>query len=216
MTVRAALIISLLVVSSTTLSCSATSITVGEFFSETEITTPVMVHDVTALATASLEITYDPSVLLITAATKSAFSSLFANLERAGEGWVSIGAYQVGGGLPSGEVKFVELTIAPRGSYGSYSALDLSLNELYDNNHNAIAAMVVDGFVYIGMNGDTQPDRVIDAADSEYIARGIAGDPGYPLKSGPSEVSGDGVVDAYDCVYLARHAAGVTGYEALH
>jgi hypothetical protein len=216
MKVCAVLIVSLLVFLFAIQSCSGSSITVGEFFSETEITTPVMVHDVTALATASLEITYDPSVLLVTAATESAFSSLFANLQHAEEGWVSIGAYQVGGGLPPGDVKFVELTIAPRGSYGSYTNVDLSLNELYDNNHTAIEATVVDGFFYIGMNGDVLADRVINAADSEYIARGIAGVPGNPPKFGPSEVSGDGIVDAYDCVYLARHAAGVPGYETLH
>jgi len=123
--------------------------------------------------------------------------------------------YKTVGGL-SGDVKFAGLTIAPRGSYGEISNLSIDVESLSDSAYKTIDATVITGFFYIGMNGDVDANRVVNAADSEYIARGIAGVPGYPPKFGPSEVSGDGIVDAYDCVYLARHAAGLAGYEALH
>jgi hypothetical protein len=210
----AVLILALFLCSYAVLSGSATTITIGEIFSETEVTASLMINDVTNLATGGVEITYDPSVIRITGAQKGDLSNFIVNLERADAGWVKLGAYQVGEGL-SGNIKLAELTIAPQGSYGAISDLDVELKELYDNEQNTIDAAVLDGFFYIGMNGDVNADRVINNDDSLYIANGIAGVAGYELKAGASEVSGDGIVDAYDCVYLARHAAGIAGYEVL-
>jgi hypothetical protein len=207
-------IVSVFIVFSLILTASATTVTIGEIFSESEVTTPLVIHDVTDLATAGVKITFDPSVILITSAKKGNLPSFIANVERAAEGWVKVGAYTTGSGL-NGDVKLADLTIVPRGSYGELSDLSISVESLSDSGYKTIDATVIDGFFYIGMNGDVHADRVIDASDSEYIARGIAGDPGYPPKFGPSEVSGDGILDAYDCVYLARHAAGIAGYETL-
>jgi hypothetical protein len=193
---------------------SATTITIGDVFSENEVTTSLIINDVSDVITGGVEITYDPSVVLITKAKKGNFSSFITNLEHAADGLVRIGGYNING--LNGNVKLAELTLTPQGNYGKLSNLAITVVELTDSKYNAIDAEVVDGFFYIGMNGDVLADRVIDVADSEYIARGIAGIPGYPLKFGPSEVSGDGIVDAYDCVYLARHAAGVPGYEVMH
>jgi hypothetical protein len=193
---------------------SATTVTIGEFFSESEVTAPLMINDVTNLATAGVKITFDPSVILITSAKNGALPSFIANVERAADGWVKVGAYTTGSGL-NGDVKLADLTIAPSGSYGEISELSIDVESLSDSGYKTLNATVIDGFFYIGMNGDVDANRVVNAADSEYIARGIAGVPGYPPKFGPSEVSGDGIVDAYDCVYLARHAAGLAGYERL-
>jgi hypothetical protein len=209
------LILSLSLLFFTTVAASATTVTTGEFFSETDVTVPLMINDAANLAAATMKVSYDPAAIIVTAIKKGDLSSFTPNLYYAQDGWVKMTAYLVGSGL-SGNVKFAELTISPRGSYGAYSTLDIEVETLSDTEYRTIDADVIDGFFYIGMNGDVQADRVIDAGDSEYIARGIAGVPGYPLKFGPSEVSGDGIVDAYDCVYLARHAAGVPGYEALH
>jgi hypothetical protein len=209
------LILSLLLVFSAIVPVSATTVTIGEFFAETDITAPIMITTVQDLAAATMKVSYDPAAVVVTAITKGELGNPTSNLYYAQDGWVKMTAYLVGSSR-SGNVKFVELTISPRGSYGAYSTLHIEVETLSDAEYRTIDADVIDGFFYIGMNGDVQADRVIDAADSEYIARGIAGVPGYPLKFGPSEVSGDGIVDAYDCVYLARHAAGIAGYEALH
>jgi hypothetical protein len=210
------LILLLFLVSSSILTAaSATTVTIGEFFSESKVTAPLMINDVTDLATAGVKITFDPSVVLITSAKAGALPSFIANVDRAADGWVKVGAYTTGSGL-NGDVKLADLTIAPSGRYGEISELSIDVESLSDSGYKTLNATVIDGFFYIGMNGDVDANRVVNAADSEYIARGIAGVPGYPLKFGPSEVSGDGIVDAYDCVYLARHAAGVAGYEALH
>jgi len=207
-------IVSLFLLSFFILPGSATTVTIGDIFSETEVTTPLMINDVTDLATAGVKITFDPSVILITSAKKGDLPSFIANVERAGEGWAKIGAYTTGSGL-NGNVKLAEITIAPRGSYGEISDLAIGVESLSDSGYKTIDAAVLDGFFYIGMNGDVTADRTVDTADSEYIAKGIAGIAGYELKAGASEVSGDGIVDAYDCVYLARYAAEIAGYEVL-
>jgi hypothetical protein len=207
------LILSLSLFFCTLFPASATTVTIGEFFSETEVTAPIMITNVQDLAAATVKVSYDPTVVIV-AAIKEEPGSFPPNLDHAHDGWVKM-TFLVGGGR-SGDVKVAELTISPQGSYGAYSTLDIAVDTLSDTEYRTIDADVIDGFFYLGMNGDAHADRVIDAADSEYIAHGIASDPGYPLKFGPSEVSGDGLVDAYDCVYLARHAAGVAGYEALH
>ncbi len=192
---------------------SAPTVTIGEFFSETNVTAPLMINNVQDLAAATVKVSYDPTVVIVSA-IKGEPGSFPPNLDLAHDGWVKM-TFLVGSGR-NGDVKVAELTISPQGSYGAYSTLDIEVETLSDTEYRTIDANVIDGIFYNGMNGDVQPDRVIDAADSEYIAHGIASDPGYPLKFGPSEVSGDGLVDAYDCVYLARHAAGVAGYETLH
>ena len=59
--------------------------------------------------------------------------------------------------------------------------------------------------------GDFSDDGITDAWDITYLARHIAGIPGYEaLSSG--DVSGDGAVDVWDCTYLARAIAGIPGY----
>lgn len=196
-------------------SASATTITIGNIFSGTDVTTSIMINDVTDVAVVGVKLTYDPSVIIVTDVTKGKdWQSFIKNIERAQDGWVKIGAYQTGKGL-SGNVKFAELTIAPRGGYGEFSELTIEVETLSDSEYKPIEAEVIDGFFYIGMNGDVNADKTVDSSDCVHIARWIAGIEGYELKEGVAEVSGDRIVDAYDCVYLARHIAGISGYEEL-
>jgi hypothetical protein len=199
------------------LSGSATTVTIGGIFSETEVTTPIMINDVTDLASVTVKVTYDPSVIIVTCIEKgdSGFTSFTPNTYYAHEGWIKIPAYTTEDDGLSGTITFAELTIPPQGSYGGYSDLDITVESFSDSDGKPIDKEIIDGFFYIGMNGDVYADRKIDNDDSLYIAKGIAGIAGYGLKEGASEVSGDGFVDAYDCVYLARHAAGISGYEEL-
>lgn len=197
-------------------SASATTITIGDIFSETDVIASIMINDVTDVAIATVNVTYDPSVIVVTDATKGVFESFFSNLHYANDGWVIVGAYQIDKGL-SGNVKLAELTISPRGSYGDFSELKIDVETLSDSSSpsNPIDAEVIDGFFYVGKNGDVNADRTVDSYDCVHIARWMVGVEGYELKEGAADVSGDGIVDAYDCVYLARHIAGISGYEGL-
>lgn len=194
---------------------SATTITIGDIFSESNVTASLMINDVTDVAAVGVKLTYDPSVIIVTDAKKGDFQNFIINLAYANDGWVKIGAWQTTGAGLSGNVKLAELTIAPRGSYGEISNLDIDLETLSDSEYKPIDAEVIDGFFYIGTNGDVNADKTVDSSDCVHIARWIAGIPGYDLEEKVAEVSGDGIVDAYDCVYLARHIAGISGYERL-
>ncbi|MBN1455708.1 MAG: hypothetical protein JW945_05625 [Methanomicrobia archaeon] len=193
---------------------AATTVTIGEYFSETDVTAPIMINDVEELAAATIKVSYDPAAVVVTAIDNGVSGSFIQNSQYAHDGWVKMAWYLVDGSL-NGDVTFALLAISPSGSYGDYSDLEIEVETLSDTEYQTIDADIINGFVYRGMNGDVNADRVIDAADSQYIANSIAGILGYPSKFGPSEVSGDGTVDAYDCVYLARHATGVPGYEHL-
>ena len=196
------------------LPASATTVTIGDIFSETDATVSIMINDVTDVAIAGVDVTYNPSVIVATDVDLGEFDRYAPEFIDNESGWVRIGAYNLEEGL-NGNVILANLTIHPKGSYGEISNLDIEItSEFKDSSNNPIDADVIDGFFYIGMNGDVNADRKIDNEDSLYIASGIAGI--EELKVGASEVSGDGIVDAYDCVYLARHAAGISGYEELH
>lgn len=196
------------------LPASATTITIGDIFSETDATVSIMINDVTDVAIAGVDVTYNPSVIVVTDVDLGEFDRYAPEFIDNESGRVRIGGYNLEEGL-NGNVRLANLTLSPKGSYGEISDLDIEItSELKDSSNNPIEPDVIDGFFYIGKNGDANADRVIDSYDSLYIANGIAGV--EELKVGASEVSGDGIVDAYDCVYLARHAAGIPGYEELH
>ncbi|MCL2153198.1 MAG: cohesin domain-containing protein [Oscillospiraceae bacterium] len=63
--------------------------------------------------------------------------------------------------------------------------------------------------------GDVNGDGDIDVFDSQYLARYLAGWPGYEDITMSADVNGDGVIDVFDSQYLARHLAGWPGYEIL-
>lgn len=199
------------------LPASATTVTIGDIFSETDVTVSIMINDVIDVATVGVKVIYNPSVIVVTDIKKGDddLQTFIKNLEHANDGWVKIGAYQTTEEGLSGTRKLAELTIAPVGSYGEISKLDIDVETLQDSGYNPIDAEVIDGLFYIGKNGDVNADHEVTSYDCVYIARWVAGIEGYDLREEVAEVSGDGMVDAYDCVYLARHIAGISGYEEL-
>jgi len=133
-------------------SASATAIiTIGDsdIFSEVDVTVPLMINDVEDVAAATIKVSYDPSVIVVTDAGNSDFESFTPNLWYADEGWVKMTAYQVGSGI-SGDVKFAELTITPKGSSGEFSNLEIAIETLSDSAGAPIDAEVGNRAFYIG------------------------------------------------------------------
>ena len=135
---------------------SATTILINDTFSETNVTVLIMINDVEDVAAATINLSYDPSVIVVTDAGNSNFQTFIPNLLFADKGWVKMTAYNFGGGM-SGNVKFAELTIAPRGSKGQSSELDIDVETLSDSDYKPIDAEVKSGFFYIGKESDSQP-----------------------------------------------------------
>ena len=134
---------------------SATTITIGDIFSETEVNATIMINDVIDVAAATINLSYDPSVIVVTGAGNSNFQSFTPNLLFADKGWVQMTAFQVGSGL-TGDVRFTELTIEPIGSYGDISELKIDVVTLTDSitpHPNPIDATIINGSFCIGIPG---------------------------------------------------------------
>ena len=137
-------------------SASATAIiTIGDsdIFSEVDVTVPLMINEVDDVAAATIKVSYDPSVIVVTDVGNSDFESFTPNLWYADDGWVKMTAYQVGSGI-SGDVKFAELTITPKGSNGEFSNLEIAIETLSDSKGESIYAEVGNRAFYIGKSSD--------------------------------------------------------------
>lgn len=128
-----------------TSSASGTAIiTIGDVFSADDVTVPVMINNVEDIVVATINVTYDPSVIRVTDAGDSDFQVFFKNLHFADKGWVRMGAYQVMNGL-SGDVKFAELTITPFGNPEENTDLEIEVITLFDSENKLIKAAVKNG-----------------------------------------------------------------------
>ena len=125
-------------------SATGTTVTIGDIFSETNVTVPLMINNVEDVAAATIKVSYDPSVIVVTDAGNSDFESFTPNLWYAEEGWVKMTGYNTVEGL-NGDVKFAELTIEPRGSYGEFSELIIEVETLSDSVGAPIDAEVKNG-----------------------------------------------------------------------
>jgi len=114
------------------LTATATTVTIGDIFSETNVTVPLMINNAEDVAAATIKVSYDPSVIVVTDVGNSDFESFTPNIWYANEGWVKMSGYNTVEGI-SGDVIFAELTIAPRGSYGEFSELTIEVETLSDS-----------------------------------------------------------------------------------
>ncbi len=127
----------------------------GDIFSEVNITVPLLIKDVEDVAAATIKVSYDPSVIVITAVGNSDFENFVPNLWYADDGWVKMTGYNIVEGL-SGDVKFAELTISPVGNHGDSTDLRLEM-ELSDSAGVPVEAEVVNCSFHIGKESDFQP-----------------------------------------------------------
>jgi len=109
---------------------------------------------------------------------------------------------------------FIINILAPQNYYNATGLLPDASYELstrtvdYSGNINQTW---VNGTATTKASGDFSGDGTTDSWDITYLARSIAGIPGYETLYS-DDISGDGVVDIWDCTYLARAIAWVPGY----
>lgn len=166
------------------------------------------------LAAATIDVTFDNTVVEVLGGENGAFDSLTVNPSTARFVANQLGATGVdatGDGAVLAQVRLKAV-----GNTGSSSLLELTVITLKDNDGTAIPlAPVVNGTATIGGLGDANSDGAVDVYDCVYTARAIAGIPGYSVNNATMNVDGSDEVDAFDCTYLARHIAGIVGYEQL-
>jgi len=65
-------------------------------------------------------------------------------------------------------------------------------------------------------SGDVDTHGCLDGRDVSYLAKHVAGIPGYETLYGDGDVDTHEGLDGRDVSYLAKHVAGIPGYETLH
>jgi len=177
------------------------------------LTVPIKidVNDTSGLATATIDLIYNSSVVNVLSVNNSDFDAFIPNIDN-NLSKVRMVAYQTGiSGLGPGEVNFADVTLQAVGNNSESSRLNLSIITLKNNSGIVVPFNTFNGTFKIGLIGDFSGDEEVDAWDITYLARYIAEITGYEhITSG--DVSGDGILDSWDCTYLARAIAGIPGY----
>jgi len=96
------------------------------------IKTPIRIDNVTNLGSADLNLTYNPSVVMVVNITRGDFDFMESNLERKSYGFVRIGALQTANPGLNGSVIFAWVTFKAAGNMGEISSLNISVNALKD------------------------------------------------------------------------------------
>lgn len=174
-----------------------TIITIGDVLSADDVTVPVMINNVEDVVVATINVTYDPSVIRVTDAGDSDFQVFYPNLFFRDKGWVILGAFQVMDGL-SGDVKFAELTITPVGSPGENTDLEIEVITLFDSENKLIKAAVKNGSFTI--KGHAQ----LDTGSPKYPYPSICGTHHGTIK--PNKTIAVCKLYTYPCAGTGGHA----------
>ena len=142
-------LVTILVVLTLTLSMSAASaqtviIADGSADSGATTTVTVTADDVTDLANFDITVTYDPAVVIVTAADNGDFGDM-NNLENAAGGTVRLLSWNTGSGQTGDGVLLSTLTLEAVGTAAHTSALTLTVNSLMDSSEGDITATVDNG-----------------------------------------------------------------------
>jgi len=89
------------------------------------IVAPIIIHNVTNVMTADVNLSFDPSVVQVLSADNSDFDMMIPTIDNT-NGWIRIGALQMGSGALSGNITIANLTLQAVGSAGSVSPLDFT------------------------------------------------------------------------------------------
>jgi hypothetical protein len=197
-------------------SSSAESISIGSATTppNSTITIPISVANVTNISGISFYMLYNSSVVAVSSVSANESfvgSSITLNIDNP-NGNTNIVLTNSNLISAPAETPVIDIAFNITGGSGSSTSLDLQNVEFSDVLLNPYTpAVVVDGQITVGIKGDFSGDGITDAWDITYLARSIAGIPGYETLYS-DDISGDGVVDIWDCTYLARAIAGVPGY----
>ncbi len=182
------------------------------------ITVPITIGNVSNVGSCHLTLDYDPDVVIVSNVSQSYYDSLFANLEDAASGSVSIIAYQTSNPGLDGDVVVANVTFISVGNSSSSTPLNLGVTTLTDATPdcNQIPYTIRDGGFTLFLNGDVNSDGVVDVADCMFLAKHLLGVGGFEtIVEDAADVNGNGMIEASDCMYLAKHLAGMDGFEVL-
>ena len=172
-----ALWLTILVVLSLGLSMSAATaqtVTIANGSADAGATTTVTItaDAVTDLANFDITVTYDSTVVNVTAADNGGFGNM-NNLENAAAGTVNLLSFNTGGGQTGDDIVLSTLTLESVGTAGQTSALTLTINELLNSSEGIIDATTNDGVFTVagvGTTGDIVINEFVsDNTTAEWV-----------------------------------------------
>ena len=95
-----------------------------------DVTVPIMIYGATGIGSVGVKLSYNASVVIVTAAEQGDFTDFFGfDSRNAAEGWVTINTFTMGDGL-TGDVTFAYVTFEAVGDPNEESALNLGIISL--------------------------------------------------------------------------------------
>jgi len=135
------------------ISAATTTISINDVFLEPgdDAAISIMIYNVSNVGVANINITYDPSVVHITAVNNSEFDNLYPVIDNS-IGLVKIGVVDYGDGL-SGNVKLADLMLKAVGNADETSTFAISINELKEAGatETSISASVDNGTAILNL-----------------------------------------------------------------
>lgn len=173
---------------------------------------PIRMGNMTNFGSATLTLSYDPSVVEVTNVTNGNVpnSTLTWSVNES-RGRVTLLLTTTARPGTSGEHDFARVSFRAVGALGSTSALDLNVEEVVDSDGIAFSTppMVGDATFRAGLLGDADGDGDIDAQDAIAIAEAVVGRRAIgSLVASSADVSGDGRVTGRDAMLIRQFLAG--------
>ncbi|MBN1761989.1 MAG: hypothetical protein JW878_02755 [Methanomicrobia archaeon] len=132
---------------------AATTLSIDDIFTTAgeETTTHITITNAINLGVVDINLTFDPSLVQVTAVTNSDLDFLHAVVNNA-TGVVRIGGMDYGDGV-NGDITLAELTVKAVGEHGDTGALQVSINELKEAGtvETSIPATVENSMAYINL-----------------------------------------------------------------
>ncbi|MBC2762161.1 MAG: hypothetical protein HF970_02390 [ANME-2 cluster archaeon] len=173
------------------------------------ITVPISVANVTDISGIYLELLYNSSVaILSSASTNESFSGSGINLNVDNvDGITSIVLTNSNLISTSAETPVIDITFIIIGGFGSSTSLDLQNVEFSDAEFNPYTpAVVVDGQITVGIKGDFNGNGMVDIGDVAMVAFMVAGNVPEDLNA---DFNGNGRVDIGDAAKIAAYLEGI-------
>jgi len=172
------------------------------------VTIPVSVANVTDISGIYLELLYNSSVAIVSSVnTNESFtgSGITPNVDNV-NGIISIVLTNPNLISTSAETPVIDITFILTGGFGSSTSLDLQNVEFSDAGFNPYTpAVVVDGQITVGIKGDFNGNGVVDIDDVAMVAFMVAGNVPEDLNA---DFNGNGRVDIGDAAKIAAYLAG--------
>ncbi|MCD4841333.1 MAG: hypothetical protein K8R08_04910 [Methanosarcinales archaeon] len=186
-------------------------ISIGSASSPTNstVTIPVSVANVTDISGIYLELLYNSSVAIVSSVnTNESFtgSGITPNVDNV-NGITSIVLTNPNLISTSAETPVIDITFSINGEFGSSTSLDLQNVEFSDAGFNPYTpAVVVDGQINVGIKGDFNGNGVVDIGDVAMVAFMVAGNVPEDLNA---DFNGNGRVDIGDAAKIAAYLEGI-------